>query len=112
MLTREEFFIVLSVVHNIGGYPFTQKGIDSLGFSRSWGNEYFEFLMGIDKEDGKAQLKELKISSPEKEKILKSFELFLREIDEYETVSLTDHKKLEVQELYEKLKNMCRDSSE
>ena len=109
MLTRDEFFIVLSVVHNIGGYPFTQKGVESLGFSRNWGNDFFDYLLKMDKDDGKAQVKDLKLDAQDKDKIFKSFELFLKEIDEYESVSLTDHNKTEIQKLYKKIKEMYRD---
>jgi hypothetical protein len=109
VLTRDEFFIVLSIVHNIGGYPFIKNGVESLGFSRSWGNDFFDYLLKMDKDDGKAQVKNLKIDKQNKDKIFKSFELFLKEIDEYESVSLTDHNKTEIQKLYEKIKEMYRD---
>ncbi len=112
MINREEHYIIISVVHNIAGYPFSQKGIDNLGFHRKEGRRLFDLLLGIDQMDNKVEQKNYELNSDDKKIILLSFKLFLSEIDDYETVPLTDHTKPEVQALYEKLKILYHDAAQ
>ncbi len=104
-LLATEAWIVRSVLHNCWGYPMKKDNSLLLGFDAGL----------CDKLRDKLFTNEIGGYSPspsDKYIILKSFQVFLSEIDDYETVPLTDHTKPEVQTLYEKLKGLYHDAAQ
>ncbi len=104
-LSKSDLRIIWGVLQNCWGYPLQGGKNDLLlGFDGE--------LCNLVKHKVPSDANENFVVSPnEKYIILKSFDVFLTEIDEYEFPALTDHTKPEVQALYEKLKVMYSDAA-